>query len=148
MYISLNNKKRISLAGDWRYRVGLDYSELNNIGVNLNNPNYPTLLSNAMIAPLIPVTFRGVIWYQGESNAEEAYKYRSLFPALIRDWRRRWDEGNFPFLFVQLANYMERKQQPGDDSWAELREAQLMALDLPNTGMAVTIDIGNAKDIH
>lgn len=146
--ISFNDKKNISLAGQWYYRVGLDYSELYNLGINLNNPNYPTVLSNAMIEPLIPFSIRGVIWYQGESNVGAAYKYRTLFPMLIKDWRERWGLADFPFLFVQLANYMERKDQPGDDSWAELREAQLMALDLPNTGMAVTIDIGDAKDIH
>ena len=146
--ISLNDSKSISLVGDWYYRIGLDYNELENFGINPNNPNYPTLLSNAMIEPLIPVTFRGVIWYQGESNAGEAYKYRSLFPALIRDWRQRWGEGDFPFLFVQLANYMEVKDQPVENDWAELREAQLMTLSVPKTGMAVTIDIGDAKDIH
>ena len=146
--ISSNDKQNISLASEWYYRVGLDYNELYNLGINLNNPNYPTLLSNAMIEPLIPFSFRGVIWYQGESNAGAAYKYRSLFPMLIKDWRKRWGLGDFPFLFVQLANYMERKDQPGDDSWAELREAQLMTLKVPNTGMAVTIDIGDAKDIH
>lgn len=146
--ISLNDKKIISLAGEWYYRVGLDLNELYNLGINLNNPNFPTLLSNAMIEPLIPYSFRGVIWYQGESNTGEAYKYRSLFPTLIQDWRQRWDQGDFPFLFVQLASYMEIKDQPGDDSWAELREAQLMTLNEPNTGMAAAIDIGDAEDIH
>lgn len=146
--ISLNESKSISLVGEWYYRVGLDYNELENLGINPNNPNYPTLLSNAMIEPLIPVAFRGVIWYQGESNAGAAYKYRSLFPALIEDWRQRWGEGDFPFLFVQLANYKEVKKQPEDDDWAELREAQLMTLSESNTGMAVTIDIGDAVDIH
>ncbi|MBN1406623.1 MAG: hypothetical protein JW956_02475 [Calditrichaceae bacterium] len=146
--ISLNESKSISLTGEWFYRVGLDYNELDNLGINPNNPNYPTLLSNAMIEPLIPFAFRGVIWYQGESNAGAAYKYRSLFPALVQDWRQRWGQGDFPFLFVQLANYKEVKPQPGDDDWAELREAQLMSLNVPNTGMAVTIDIGDAQDIH
>ena len=146
--LSLDKSKSISLAGEWYYRVGLDYNELDNLGITPNNPNYPSVLSNAMIEPLIPVTFRGVIWYQGESNAGAAYKYRTLFPMLIRDWRQRWGEGNFPFLFVQLANYMEIKDQPVESDWAELREAQLMTLSEPNTGMAVAIDIGNAKDIH
>jgi sialate O-acetylesterase len=101
-----------------------------------------------MIEPLIPYAIRGVIWYQGESNAGRAYQYRELFPRLIRDWRKRWNQGDFPFLFVQLANFMSVKDQPAEDSWAELREAQLLALSEPNTGMVVAIDIGDADDIH
>jgi sialate O-acetylesterase len=91
---------------------------------------------------------RGVIWYQGENNAGKAYQYRSLFPLLIEDWRIRWQQGYFPFLYVQLANYMERKAEPTESEWAELREAQLLTLRYPNTGMAVAIDIGDANDIH
>jgi sialate O-acetylesterase len=112
------------------------------------NPHHPATLYNAMIEPLIPFAIRGAIWYQGESNAGRAYQYRTLFPAMITDWRERWGEGDFPFLFVQLANFMQRKDQPGDSAWAELREAQSMTLDLPNTGQAVIIDIGEAGDIH
>jgi sialate O-acetylesterase len=101
-----------------------------------------------MINPLIPYGIKGVIWYQGESNAEAAYQYRSLFPLMIKDWRKRWGQGAFPFLFVQLANWKETSAEPGEDSWAELREAQAMTIELPNTGMAVAIDIGDAYDIH
>jgi sialate O-acetylesterase len=101
-----------------------------------------------MIAPLTPYTIRGVIWYQGESNAGRAYQYRRLFPALIRDWRRAWGLGDFPFLFVQLANFRAIRPEPSESAWAELREAQLMALSLPRTGMAVAIDVGEADDIH
>ncbi|MFQ6098543.1 MAG: sialate O-acetylesterase, partial [Armatimonadota bacterium] len=108
----------------------------------------PASLYNGMIAPLIPYAIRGAIWYQGESNAGRAYEYRALFKAMIRDWRRNWKQGPFPFLFVQLANFMARKPEPGESAWAELREAQLRALSLPNTGMAVIIDIGEARDIH
>jgi sialate O-acetylesterase len=89
-----------------------------------------------------------VIWYQGEANAERAVQYRTLFPTLIRDWRAQFGLGDFPFYFVQLANYMARAAEPGPSDWAMLREAQLMTLRLPNTGMAVTIDIGEADDIH
>jgi sialate O-acetylesterase len=89
-----------------------------------------------------------VIWYQGENNAGRGYQYRSLFPLLIEDWRVRWGVGYFPFLYVQLANYMEKKTEPSESDWAELREAQLMTLKYPNTGMAVTIDIGDPADIH
>ena len=114
-----------------------------------DNSDRPTTLYNAMIAPLVPYAIRGVIWYQGESNASRAYQYRTIFPTMIRSWRRAWNEDELPFYFVQLANYMERKDQPSDSAWAELREAQLMTLrELPHTGMAVTIDIGEASDIH
>jgi sialate O-acetylesterase len=106
----------------------------------------PSGLYNAMIAPLIPFAIRGAIWYQGESNAGRAYQYRKLFPAMIRDWRSAWGEGDFPFLFVQLASYIQ--EYSPQTSWAELREAQSMTLSLPNTGMAVAADIGNPYDIH
>ena len=111
--------------------------------------NYPTALYNSMIAPLIPYGIKGVIWYQGENNATRAIQYRSLFPLLINDWRNKWSNDKLPFLFVQLANFRERDIEPVfADNWALLREAQSMALKLPNTGMAVTIDIGDAKTIH
>jgi len=112
------------------------------------NPHSPAGLYNAMIAPLIPFGIQGAIWYQGESNAGRAYQYRKLFPAMITNWRTDWKQGNFPFLFVQLANFMAVDKEPVDSAWAELREAQLMTLALPNTGMAVIIDIGEADDIH
>jgi sialate O-acetylesterase len=108
----------------------------------------PSSLFNGMIAPLIPFAIRGAVWYQGESNAPRAYQYRTLLPALIRGWRQAWGEGDFPFLIVQLPNFGQRREQPGEDAWAELREAQLMALRLPNTGLAVTIDLGEANNLH
>ena len=112
------------------------------------NQNNPTVLYNAMLAPLAPYAIRGAIWYQGESNAGRAYQYRTLFPAMIRDWRRAWGGGDFPFYFVQLANWKARKEDSIDSEWAELREAQTMTLREPNTGMAVAVDIGNPDDIH
>jgi sialate O-acetylesterase len=108
----------------------------------------PASLYNGMIAPLIPYAIKGAIWYQGESNAGRAYQYRSLFSAMIRDWRREWGQGAFPFLFVQLANFMAREPEPADSAWAELREAQSVALRLPKAGQAVIIDIGEADNIH
>ena len=103
-----------------------------------------------MINPFLKYSITGFIWYQGESNAApyRSYEYRRLFQAMINDWRNAWNQGAFPFLFVQLANFMERKQEPAESAWAELREAQAMALSLSNTGMASTIDIGEANDIH
>jgi sialate O-acetylesterase len=112
------------------------------------NSHTPAALYNAMIAPLIPYGIQGAIWYQGESNAGRAYQYRKLFPAMITNWREDWGQGDFQFLFVQLANFMAVKPDPCDSAWAELREAQSMTLRLPNTGMAVIIDIGEADDIH
>ena len=111
----------------------------------------PACLFNGMIAPLLPYTIQGAIWYQGESNASQAKLYQTLFPAMILSWRQRWG-AEFPFLFVQLANFNARgvppTGQPEDSKWAELREAQLLTLQLPRTGMAVAIDIGEATDIH
>jgi sialate O-acetylesterase len=106
----------------------------------------PGVLYNAMIAPLTHFPIRGVIWYQGENNAsvEQAPIYAHLFQTLIRDWRRSWGEGDFPFLFVQLSNL---KTNSGD-GWPELREAQMQTLGLKNTAMAVTIDIGDPNDVH
>jgi len=113
------------------------------------NPNIVTVLYNGMIAPVIPFGMKGVIWYQGESNAQRAYQYRTLLPTMIQDWRARWGEGPFPFLIVQLANFRASNPAPGENDWAELREAQLMTAEsLPKTGLAVTIDIGAANTIH
>ena len=111
-------------------------------------PQLPVWVYNAMVAPLVPFGIKGVIWYQGESNAGRAYQYRKLFPALIGNWRRLWDQGDFPFLFVQIANFGKPDPVPRESAWAELREAQLMTLSLPNTAMAVAIDIGEADDVH
>jgi len=109
----------------------------------------PSALYNGMVAPLAPYAIRGVIWYQGESDAATAHRYRTHFPALIGDWRATWRQRELPFLFVQLPNFGEIRPEPGPSGWAELQEAQLLtALTVPNTGMAVTIDIGEAKDIH
>lgn len=135
----------ISLAGDWSFKVEQIYGSANSVGPN----SYPTLLFNAMVYPLIPYAIAGVIWYQGESNAGRAYQYRKAFPLMITDWRKHWNEGNFPFYFVQLASFNAGNGDSKNGStWAELREAQTMTLSLPNTGMAVTTDIGTSNDIH
>jgi len=132
------------VTGDWRFRVEEAYA---NAAIGPNT--YPTLLYNAMLNPLIPYGMEGVIWYQGESNAGRAYQYRTAFPMMIKDWRQHWGEGDFPFYFVQLASYNAGNGNSAKGStWAELREAQTMTLQLPNTGMAVTTDVGEEKDIH
>ncbi len=104
---------------------------------------------DGMIAPLIPFFIRGAIWYQGESNEARAQQYGILLPTMIRAWRERWGEGNFPFGIIQLPNYRAPKPEPADEAWSFLREAQrITALNSPNTGLIVTIDIGEAHDIH
>jgi sialate O-acetylesterase len=138
-------KRTIDLRGDWQYRLGATMAPLaRETFIRWK----PLGLYNAMIAPILNYGIKGVIWYQGESNAGRAIEYRNLFPALIRDWRNNWKIGDFPFLFVQLASYMESKNQPSESHWALLREAQLKTLSVPNTGMAVTIDVGEWNDIH
>ncbi len=155
MSLSLPGLDSIVLAEEWHYKIEMasepvqvDWSSAPAMPLGGGNPSTPTVLYNAMIAPLVPYTMRGVIWYQGESNDNRARQYQTLFPALIRNWHTAWGEGNFPFLYVQLANYMARKPEPSESNWAELREAQLMTLDEPETGMAVIIDIGETDSIH
>jgi len=144
----VNNQESISLVGEWKYKVESQKLVIPDKPKISSGPNRPTVLYNGMINPLLPYGIRGAIWYQGEANAERAYQYRTLFKSMINDWRKSWDKEDLPFLFVQLANFKKIKAQPEEDSWAELREAQTMTLGLANTGMAVTIDIGDAKDIH
>ena len=143
IYIT-DGSTEITLAGNWLYKKDLEPA----IPKMSNNQGYPTVLFNSMINPLVPYGIKGFLWYQGESNAEEAYNYRKLFPMLIADWRQHWQQGNLPFLFVQLANYMERKPLPSESEWAELREVQTLTLSQLNTGMACTIDIGDAGSVH
>ncbi|NLE30480.1 MAG: sialate O-acetylesterase [Phycisphaerae bacterium] len=145
----------IMLAGTWQYRIEAEIIPVETTlpkpepQTSLGGVNSPCALYNAMIHPLLPFAIQGAIWYQGESNAGRAYEYRTLFPAMIQGWRTVWGQGNFPFLFVQLANYMQQKPVPCESNWAELRESQTMTLDAsPNTAMAVIIDIGEANDIH
>jgi sialate O-acetylesterase len=113
------------------------------------NPHGPSTLYNGMIASIIPYAIRGAIWYQGESNAGRAYEYRTLLPAMIKNWRTDWKQGDFPFLIVQLAPFMKIDTEPGESQWAELREAQLLTtVAVPKTAQAVIIDVGEEKDIH
>ncbi|NID10003.1 sialate O-acetylesterase [Fibrella aestuarina] len=135
--------QRISLGGEWRLMPSFagkhEYKRfMNNVGMSIYN---------AMIAPLEPMAMRGVLWYQGESNAGRSYQYRQSFPLLITDWRKKFGQ-EMSFYFVQLANYGANNSSNQGSGWAELREAQTMTLSLPKTGMAVITDIGNPKDIH
>ncbi len=144
-YELLVDGQTFDLKGEWHYRLGAAMDPL--------LPRTfirwkPTGLYNGMLAPLTHCTIKGVVWYQGESNVSRAVEYRTLFPALIDNWRDIWGEGDFPFLFVQLPNYMERKARPSESEWAMLREAQAGALKLPNTAMAVAIDLGEWNDVH
>ena len=147
LYVEADGK-RISLAGDWKYRIGLSLTGFPPAPVSpVQSSSYPTVLFNAMVKPWTAFPIKGVIWYQGEANVGRSEQYGDLFPALITDWRRQW-RSDFPFYFVQLANFMESKKIQPDSEWAALREAQTKALKLDQVGMAVTIDIGLADDIH
>ncbi|HLX91246.1 MAG TPA: sialate O-acetylesterase [Puia sp.] len=141
----VTGSKSIKLAGEWLFKIATVFETSTGNGPN----SFPTLLFNAMINPLIPYAIKGAIWYQGESNASRAYEYRRAFPLMITDWRNHWHQGDFPFYFVQLSSFNAGNGNSElGSSWAELREAQTMTLSLPNTGMAVTTDIGDANDIH
>jgi len=108
----------------------------------------PGNIFNGVVNPTRGYGIKGVIWYQGESNAGRAAEYADLFPFLIQQWRKEWNQGDFPFYWVQLANYMKQEPQPGESNWAELRESQTKTLALTNTGQAVIIDLGEGKNIH
>jgi sialate O-acetylesterase len=135
----------IDLKGEWKYKLGAEMKPL-------QGPTFirwkPAGLYNAMIAPLFNLKIKGVLWYQGESNTSNPKEYAKTFPAMINNWRTKWGQGNFPFLFVQLTNFMEDFPEPRESNWAALRQSQLETLSVPNTGMAVAIDIGEWNDIH
>lgn len=142
----------IDIRGDWQYKVGQVFAPRHWDGKGFTPPfiaqNEPTGLYNTMVYPAINYTIKGIVWYQGETNAGEPKEYNQLLPALITDWRSKCRDNNLPFIYVQLPNYMEVQYSPSESQWAELREAQLHALSIPNTGMAVAIDAGEWNDIH
>ncbi|HEV7991145.1 MAG TPA: sialate O-acetylesterase [Gemmatimonadaceae bacterium] len=147
LFLEVGGTRR-PLAAQWKFRVGA--ISLQADGQHINK--VPTVLYNKMVHPLLPFPITGVLWYQGESNADsvaDAVRYRALFATMITSWRRAWGMGSVPFLWVQLANYMAPDSQPAAQSaWAALRDAQSAALALPKTAQAVIIDIGDEKDIH
>jgi sialate O-acetylesterase len=120
----------------------------NNLENQMRGNSRPGNIYNGVLKPTIGYGIRGVIWYQGESNAERAYQYRDLFPLMIKSWREEWGQGDFSFYWVQLADFLAETPEPKESSWAELREAQSMTLKLPKSGEAVIIDLGEGKDIH
>ncbi len=135
----------IDLKGSWKYKLGTKMLPL--------PPQTfirwkPVGLYNSMIAPLKNYGIKGVLWYQGESSTKKPAEYAALMETLINNWRTEWKQGSFPFLFVQLTNFMDPKREPGESNWAALRQQQKNILAVPNTGMAVTIDIGEWNDIH
>ena len=139
--LTLENKV-IPLTGNWKFQV-----EAIKFEVDVNG--YPSLAYNAMINPIIPYAIQGALWYQGESNAGRAFQYRKAFPLMINDWRQKWNQGDFPFYFVQLATFRTDGNSNEGCSWAELREAQTQTLNVPHTGMCVTTDlVTDPKDIH
>jgi sialate O-acetylesterase len=147
-----------SVSDEWLAKIESEYSPLPPDGyTSLPQPpsakadNTCSAIYNGMINPLTSFGIKGVVWYQGESNGGNGWSYRTTFPLLIKSWREKWNIGDFPFYFVQLANYGAPQTTPdfGDGGWAQLREAQLMTWQkVPNTGMSVTIDIGDAVNIH
>lgn len=154
MTVSLADQleESIGLAGPWRYQVEQNWGAVEPPPLlaqsGPGSANAPYTLFNSRVAPLVPYAIRGFCWYQGESNAHNPSSYRRYLPLLIHDWRRTFAQGDLPFLLVQLANYMPASTAPEESAWAELREAQRQALALPNTGLVVSIDVGEAEDIH
>lgn len=144
-YAIIAENETIDLSGKWKYKLGSKMESL--VGSSFIQWK-ATGLYNGMITPLLPYAIKGVIWYQGESNISRVSEHLNLFPTLIKSWREQWNQGDFPFLFVQLPNFNEPQKEPSDGGWARFRETQTAALSIPNTGMAVAIDIGEWNDIH
>lgn len=146
----LGDKTEIPLAGEWLGKLSVDARPPHPLPAGFENwPTMPAVLYNGMIAPLAPFAISGALWYQGEANVGRATQYRQLLPAMIADWRAAFQQGDFPFYLVSLAAFMRHQDVPGEAGWAELREAQTFtARTVPNSGLALAIDIGDANDIH
>lgn len=145
-FLQVGDKSYPILNDDWRYKIAVDNEAFEYVE---DGPNaFPSRLYNAMVAPITGYTAKGFLWYQGENNAPRAKEYYRLFPAMITDWRQRWNKVEMPFYWVQLANYMLPDNHPSMSNWATLRDAQNQTRSLPHTGQAVIIDVGEAADIH
>jgi sialate O-acetylesterase len=140
-----NNKDSLDISGTWKYRLG---ASMEPMASQTTVRWKPGGLYNAVIAPLLEYPMKGVLWYQGESNTANPGEYEDLMQTLMGDWREKWQQGEFPFVIVQLANYMETNELPGESNWAALRQAQLNTASIPNTGLVVAIDAGEWNDIH
>ena len=140
--------RTMPLGGLWQYHTAFDPATRPPNPFPGGPQMLPMALYNGMVAPLVPYALAGIIWYQGETNAPRAYQYRTLFPALIRDWRAQWQRPTLPFLFVQIAGYQPNGSEPVESAFSELREAQQLTLALPATGMATALDIGDSVSIH
>jgi sialate O-acetylesterase len=139
----------VDLTGYWQYKAGVVNERRRGFGgFSIALQNQPTALYNSMIAPLINYAIKGFVWYQGESNTSKPDEYAKLQPAMIADWRSKWNEGDLPFLFVQLPGFGDYNYLPSESQWATFREAQAKSLSVPNTAMAVAIDLGEWNDIH
>lgn len=138
-------KEDVDLSGDWSYKIGMHADAM---PPSTTMHYQPTTLFKAKLAPAFPFGIKGVIWFQGESNVGRWQEYEDLFSGMIGDWRKHFNQGNFPFLFVQLANFLEPASSPTESEWAQLREAQRKTLAVPKTAMAVAIDVGEWNDIH
>ena len=146
----LGNGTAVPLAGEWKGAVSVDARPPHPLPMGYENyPTMPSVLYHGMIEPVAPLAISGVIWYQGEANSDRAYQYRTLLPAMIRDWRQLFGQGDLPFYIVSLPAFMHHENEPVESTWAELREAQAFtARDVPRSGLAVTIDTGDPDDIH
>lgn len=139
----------VGLKGDWLYKVGAVYKPLiEPVATSINTQYQPTALYNAMVAPAINYNIKGICWYQGEANTNRPKEYEQLLRLLINDWRSKWKTDSLPFLYVQLPGFMDCNYLPSESNWAELRESQRKVLTIPNTAMAVAIDLGEWNDIH
>jgi sialate O-acetylesterase len=147
-YCLFSGKDTIDLKGYWQYKVGEVFIPGTVTVTGIVAQNQPAALYNAMVAPVINYTIKGILWYQGEANSGRGAEYAQLQPAQIIDWRNKWRQGDIPFLYVQLPNFMDANYLPSQSQWAELREAQLKSLSVANTAMAIAIDLGEWNDIH
>jgi sialate O-acetylesterase len=148
--IVLGDNTVVPLAGEWKGALSCDARPPHSMPLTMENyPTMPEVLYLGMIDPVAPLAIRGIIWYQGEANFQRAWQYRTLLPGMIGDWRKAFGQGDLPFYIVSLPQFMQHRDQPGDDAWAELREAQaLTAGTVKNSALAVTVDTGDANNIH
>jgi sialate O-acetylesterase len=150
LHLTLGDKTSIPLAGQWKGQLSVDARSPHPLPIGYENwPVMPSVLYEGMLAPIAPLSITGALWYQGEQNSERGFQYRRILPAMITDWRKLFEQGDFPFYVVSLPAFKDRSETPTDDAWAETRESQaLAAASVPNSCLAVTIDTGDPNNIH